>query len=183
MTKSYLGFPYIINFCNLTQTRVNTGFIRNIRRVQQAPYPLIKVRLEELTPVANCRNPDKNTKQLSRIEPKSDHDTHRSSSSQNSKKQSSKKSTRSRGKQNVDSTVNLARSILNNLNIFGNKITHVSTPESGILDADSSSTKSGRRPSVDTVSTYLSHESKDSDSRSTQVSNMITCNKIIFMFK
>lgn len=27
-----------------------------------------------------------------------------------------------------------------------------------VLDADSSSTKSGRRPSVDTVSTYLSHE-------------------------
>lgn len=27
-----------------------------------------------------------------------------------------------------------------------------------MLDADSSSTKSGRRPSVDTVSTYLSHE-------------------------
>lgn len=27
-----------------------------------------------------------------------------------------------------------------------------------VLDVDSSSTKSGRRPSVDTVSTYLSHE-------------------------
>lgn len=27
-----------------------------------------------------------------------------------------------------------------------------------LLDVDSSSTKSGRRPSVDTVSTYLSHE-------------------------
>lgn len=31
-----------------------------------------------------------------------------------------------------------------------------------VLDVDSSSIKSGRRPSVDTVSTYLSHESKGS---------------------
>jgi hypothetical protein len=38
-----------------------------------------------------------------------------------------------------------------------------------VLDADSSSTKSGRRPSVDTVSTYLSHESKDSELRTSQV--------------
>jgi hypothetical protein len=38
-----------------------------------------------------------------------------------------------------------------------------------VLDADSSSTKSGRRPSVDTVSTYLSHESKDSELRASQV--------------
>ena len=38
-----------------------------------------------------------------------------------------------------------------------------------VLDADSSSTKSGRRPSVDTVSTYLSHESKDSGLRASQV--------------
>jgi deltex-like protein len=37
-----------------------------------------------------------------------------------------------------------------------------------VLDADSSSTKSGRRPSVDTVSTYLSHESKDSELRASQ---------------
>jgi deltex-like protein len=34
-----------------------------------------------------------------------------------------------------------------------------------VLDADSSSTKSGRRPSVDTVSAYPSHESKDSELR------------------
>lgn len=93
---------------------------------------------------------------------------------------------------------NLARQILNNLNIFSNKpgqssSAHMSqnhhhqpppTPQrnnpnqrsgseyhrsrsrtrgDSLLDADSSSTKSGRRPSVDTVSTYLSHESKDSN--------------------
>lgn len=31
--------PYIINFCNLTQVKKDTGFVRSIRRVQQAAYP------------------------------------------------------------------------------------------------------------------------------------------------
>lgn len=67
---------------------------------------------------------------------------------------------------------NIARVILSNFNIFSSKHgiennpTATTNVESGqkrktwdtVLDADSSSTKSGRRPSVDTVSTYLSHE-------------------------
>lgn len=32
--------PYIINFCNLTQVRKDTGFVRSVRRVQQATYPV-----------------------------------------------------------------------------------------------------------------------------------------------
>lgn len=40
-----------------------------------------------------------------------------------------------------------------------------SKQDTSVLDADSSSTKSGRRPSVDTVSTYLSHESEMRTSR------------------
>jgi len=48
VSKTYLGFPYIINFCNLTQVRCCTGYVRPIRRIQQAPYPLMKVALEEL---------------------------------------------------------------------------------------------------------------------------------------
>jgi len=51
VSKTYPAFPYIINFCNLTQVRNNTGYVRNIRRVQQAPYPLIKVQPEELRSV------------------------------------------------------------------------------------------------------------------------------------
>lgn len=60
---------------------------------------------------------------------------------------------------------------MSNFNIFSNKhgienSNSVTAIESGqkrktwdnALDVDSSSTKSGRRPSVDTVSTYLSHE-------------------------
>jgi len=50
----------------------------------------------------------------------------------------------------------------------GTTIKHGGASDS-VLDADSSSTKSGRRPSVDTVSTYLSHESKDSELRASQV--------------
>lgn len=49
-------------------------------------------------------------------------------------------------------------------------LTRPDRPDS-VLDADSSSTKSGRRPSVDTVSTYLSHESKDSELRASRVSD------------
>ena len=61
--------------------------------------------------------------------------------------------------------------ILSNFNIFGSKhgVENNNSVDSTasdqkkktwdtVLDADSSSTKSGRRPSVDTVSTYLSHE-------------------------
>lgn len=49
ISKTYLGFPYIINFCNLTQIRANTGYVRNIRRIQQAPYPLVKLSPEEMS--------------------------------------------------------------------------------------------------------------------------------------
>jgi hypothetical protein len=51
---------------------------------------------------------------------------------------------------------------------IGGTVKHNGISDS-VLDADSSSTKSGRRPSVDTVSTYLSHESKDSGLRTSQV--------------
>lgn len=51
MTKTHLGFPYIINFNNLTQKWLTNGFVRSVRRIKQAPYPLVKVRLEELVPV------------------------------------------------------------------------------------------------------------------------------------
>lgn len=51
MSKTHLGFPYVINFSNLTQMWLANGYVRNVRRVKQAPYPLVKVRLEELAPV------------------------------------------------------------------------------------------------------------------------------------
>lgn len=47
MLKSVLGLPFRINFNNLTEVRHPSGPVKNIRRVQQAPYPLIKVSAEE----------------------------------------------------------------------------------------------------------------------------------------
>lgn len=52
MSKTYLNFPYIINFCNLTQVRNTTGFVRNIRRTQLAPYPLVKITPDDVNLVA-----------------------------------------------------------------------------------------------------------------------------------
>lgn len=51
MSKTHLGFPYVINFSNLTQMWLANGYVRSVRRIKQAPYPLVKVRLEELAPV------------------------------------------------------------------------------------------------------------------------------------
>ncbi|XP_012255279.2 protein deltex isoform X2 [Athalia rosae] len=158
VSKSYLGFPYIINFCNLTQVRCCTGYVRPIRRIQQAPYPLVKVALEELPPTTGRRGLNATVKGThAKV-------THKKLPNGNGKKNSKK------GKHGETGSTNIARVILNNLNIFGSK--HVENPvvensiesvqkrktRDSVLDVDSSSTKSGRRPSVDTVSTYLSHE-------------------------
>lgn len=222
VSKSHhLGFPYIINFCNLTQVRNNTGYVRSIRRVQQAPYPLVKVQLQDLVaspsppPLQSSRRPNQ-PRQL----------TPTGSIASNGSGGSSWSGTDCTGKKSVhasnsslkknnkkvkgpnEGAGNIARTIFSN--IFGNKggsnnasgtltpayrvptvlkhppsyrpsssancMPRPDRPES-VLDADSSSTKSGRRPSVDTVSTYLSHESKDSEigaSRNT-VSDFIDC--------
>lgn len=55
----------------------------------------------------------------------------------------------------------IARTILNifgSHNHNGSKDNHNVNHSKEFWDVDSSSTKSGRRPSVDTVSTYLSHD-------------------------
>ncbi|XP_046429356.1 protein deltex isoform X1 [Neodiprion virginianus] len=159
VSKTYLGFPYIINFCNLTQVRCCTGYVRPIRRIQQAPYPLVKVALEELPPTTGRRGLNGTVKNP-HAKP-----THKKLPNGTGKKSSKK------GKHGDTGPTNIARVILNNLNIFGNKhaenvpvesttepVQKRKTRDSNLLDIDSSSTKSGRRPSVDTVSTYLSHE-------------------------
>lgn len=43
-----------------------------------------------------------------------------------------------------------------------------------MLDVDSSSTKSGRRPSLETISTYLSQESRESRATAS-TSDLINC--------
>lgn len=87
---------------------------------------------------------------------------------------------------NISKQIYLYLAIQHDNFFIGNKTPPPLTPGSGIqnglipptttlkkdsvLDIDSSSTRSGRRPSVDTISTYLSHESKDS------------INKVIYLY-
>lgn len=47
MSQTFPKCPYIINFCNLTQMNSRTRFIRGIRRVQQAAYPVGKPPLQQ----------------------------------------------------------------------------------------------------------------------------------------
>ncbi|XP_073982103.1 deltex E3 ubiquitin ligase [Rhodnius prolixus] len=196
ISKTYLGFPYIINFCNLTQVRNNTGFVRNIRRVQQAPYPLVKMTPEEINSMPARRS--------GVISDSANGKTHHHSKKLSSGHGNQSKKGNKKSKISGDGSAgNIARTILSNLNIFSNhhsstnkavgNLQHVQTvcqpqyqvqsssakqsssvstgplqqrhSSSSLLDADSSSTKSGRRPSVDTVSTYLSHDSEHKASK------------------
>ncbi|XP_072381963.1 protein deltex [Diabrotica undecimpunctata] len=185
MSKTHLGFPYLINFSNLTQRWLNNGYLRNVRRIKQAPYPLVKVKLEELAPVTGRRS--SNIRNSSRTPNSSQQGNGTKvigssailNQTDGNKKSTNKKKTSSKTKTGNETTpANLARQILNNLNIFSHKsnVTPLfqSTENKTLLDADSSSTKSGRRPSLDTVSTYLSQESRDSQATAS-TADLINC--------
>ncbi|XP_050435921.1 protein deltex [Adelges cooleyi] len=175
VSKTYLGFPYTINFCNLTQVRNDSGHKKNIRRVNQAPYPLVKIQSDDVIQfndravVDTIRNLSLKDKPL------------RKSSSEYidsfTKKQLQYKKNKQVVPDNHHSGTNIARTLLS---IFANKNPTLSRDpqwplgaaaskscnvsiksDSSIIDLDSSSTRSGRRPSVDTVSTYLSHDSHE----------------------
>lgn len=220
--KSNLGLPYTINFCNLTQVRHPNGPIRNVRRVQQAPYPLVKItsKSNPSTPIMHLRPtyatslqnvnqtmPNISTKPTTKykISPTPPPPITATTTTTNVTSASTKrvlKPAKSKLNLNSDSNAmttpaNLARQILNNLNIFGTKsgssstttTTHQPSTSTTLSNGhgrelsyqrsnsnrsrsysrsrdhysdDLSSLKSSRRPSVDTVSTYLSHESKES---------------------
>ena len=49
------GCPYIMNFCNLTQVRSTSGFVRPMRRVQQAAYPMVKLTQAEVAAMIGRR--------------------------------------------------------------------------------------------------------------------------------
>ncbi|KAJ6638327.1 Protein deltex [Pseudolycoriella hygida] len=211
--KSNLGLPYTINFCNLTQVRHPNGPIRKIRRIQQAPYPLVKITTQSnpSTPVMDTRltyatslqNVNQTIPNISskpttkyKISPTPPPPiTATTSTTQSTKrvlKPAKSKLTLNSDNNTMTTPANLARQILNNLNIFGTKSgsaasnhqPSTSTTMSNNRELsyqrnnsnrsrsysrardhypdDLSSLKSSRRPSVDTVSTYLSHESKES---------------------
>lgn len=227
----------MINFYNLTQVRQPNGPIRNIKRIQQAPYPLVKLPPIQPNMPSTSQQQSQRKQQQQQISSLSSASSSSTSSSmekiqnlpivppkpchmkgkltETTSGQNMKRSTKA-NKSNETGPTNLARQILNNLNIFSNKpgvqssSTHMTqshqqqqqqpppTPQrnnpnqrsgseyhrsrsrtrgDSLLDADSSSTKSGRRPSVDTVSTYLSHESKDSNRSQNigSVSDLLDC--------
>ncbi|XP_018332330.1 protein deltex isoform X2 [Agrilus planipennis] len=176
MSKTHLGFPYIINFSTLTQKWLTNGHIRKVKRTKQAPYPLIKVKIEEMTAVMGRRSTD--IRKSCRIE----HTNVKTENVQNKKSTNGGKKKSQKSKNNNEmSTTNLAKTILHNLNIFGHKSTNNNLPlqehsksTNSVLDADSSSTKSGRRPSLDTVSTYLSQESHESQ-RTASTADLLNC--------
>ena len=48
ISKNFPGCPYIMNFCNLTQVRTNSGMVRPIRRLPQPVYPKVKLTQAEI---------------------------------------------------------------------------------------------------------------------------------------
>ncbi|XP_022916628.1 protein deltex isoform X2 [Onthophagus taurus] len=159
MSKTHLGFPYVINFSNLTLRWLSNGYIRSVRRVKQAPYPLVKMRLDDLPTVTGRRTNDhRKSTRAPNPATKTVTETNKTGNNATNNKNNKKKN-----KNNESS--NLARTILNN--IFGHKNSTSSSNTNNIsINADSSSTKSGRRTSLDTVSTYLSQESRESQATS-----------------
>jgi len=55
ISSYFPGCPYIMNFCNLTQVRKTTGFVRPMRRVQQAAYPMVKLTQAEVAAMIGRR--------------------------------------------------------------------------------------------------------------------------------
>lgn len=243
ISTSYSQMPYIVDFCNMIQTRKPSGPIKQIRRVTQACYPLSKLQSainQQSIAVSNVNkfsqlphNSAISTGRMSinsnRRSIKSNYLQHQQMLSTSAPKlngfndatsqtgstksapishqyntvigipPSGKKPSKppkptkpaNSGESTTTSPTNLARQILNNLNIFSHhhhnhyekgessttykkgfilshngshknskkslcKNTHGST---SMLDLDASSINS-RRPSVDTISTYLSNGSK-----------------------
>ena len=48
VSKHFPGCPYIMNFCNMTQVRTNSGVVRPIRRLPQPSYPMVKLTQAEI---------------------------------------------------------------------------------------------------------------------------------------
>lgn len=129
--------PYRINLSNLTEIRHTNGAIKRIRRVQQAPYPLIKVTpdvdvldtIEQTTtinvPVDRGQCSNGNLKQLpptshksKKLFPNLVKSKHQPIAANDNVGHNVSNSTSSSG---GSSSSKLARQIFNNLNIFSNK--------------------------------------------------------------
>lgn len=255
ISTSYAQMPYIIDFCNMIQTRKPSGPIKQIRRITQAIYPLTKLQsainqqpmasnagkfsqlphnsrmsvnsnrrsvksnylqhqqmLSSSAPKLNSFNDATSQTGSTKSAPVMQHHYNAVTGIPPSGKKAAKppKPAKPSNSGETTSPTNLARQILNNLNIFSHhhhnyekgeasatykkgfilhgghksskkslgKSTHGST---SMLDLDTSSINS-RRPSVDTISTYLSNGSKGSRGGSVRgkasygsVSDLLNC--------
>lgn len=257
ISSSYIHMPYIIDFCNMTQTRKPSGPIRQIRRISQAPYPLTKLP-SAINPQHSSSmviNSLPNTLNVNRISinaqrrknnylqqqmhsmsvPRLSNNFYADTISQTGSVRSAPlshaitlppsgkntklkppKPTKSNNSESTTSPTNLARQILNNLNIFSHHHHHhhhhsdkseaTTNHKKGFILSHGSSYKNSkkavcknlhsststldmetmsinsRRPSVDTISTYLSNGSKGSRGGSVRgkasygsVSDLLNC--------
>lgn len=137
-----LNLPYRVNLSNLTEIRHTNGAVKRIRRVQQAPYPLIKVNpdvelfgvLDTVERSTNINVPA-NTASLNSLKqlpltssapskskklfPNLVKSKHQTSSTHDSNTTNGAPNTSSSS--SGSSSSKLARQIFNNLNIFSNK--------------------------------------------------------------
>lgn len=251
ISTSYAHMPYIIDFCNMIQTRKPSGPIKQIRRVTQASYPLSKLQSainQQSSAISNANkynqlpnatsrmsinsnrrsiksNYLQHQQMLSTSAPKLNNFNDATSQTGSTKsapmlhqyntvtgippsgaKKFAKPPKPTKPGETTTSPTNLARQILNNLNIFSHhhhnhyekgeasssykkgfilshngshktskkslcKNTHGST---SMLDLETSSINS-RRPSVDTISTYLSNGSMRGKPSYGSVSDLLNC--------
>lgn len=142
--SSKLNLPIRINLSNLTEIRHTNGAIKRIRRVQQAPYPLIKVNADvelfdvldtverstniivpanpaspkQLPPVSAPSKSKKLFPNLVKLKTAATNDSNQSQTVSNTSSSSS-----------GSSSSKLARQIFNNLNIFSNKSHNSDQPQ------------------------------------------------------
>ncbi|XP_055604063.1 protein deltex [Uranotaenia lowii] len=185
LTKTPLNLPYTINFLNLTQIRHQNGPLRSIRRIQQAPYPLVKVPNQAAITIPQSTIQPQT--QQPNLPPKPNHQPSASTSSSsnlhlnhqalhvksksqpvlcNSSNSSQKRPTKTLkvGKQ-LDivpvTPTNLARQILHNLNIFGTK--HHHTSQDSHQQSQFSTDHSSQRPPAFQQSIRSQHSNTSSN--------------------
>uniref|UniRef100_A0A336M6U9 E3 ubiquitin-protein ligase n=1 Tax=Culicoides sonorensis TaxID=179676 RepID=A0A336M6U9_CULSO len=168
--KTYLRLQFTINFLTLTQISDGGRTVKSVRRIQQAPYPKLSIKNEavakslEMLEISSRQSFHTNTNpRPKQIIP--GNQTNIINHKPNSKREKSS--------HEHSGPSNIARQILNfvsktSVTKFGNhKTPSEHQPRSRVRqkhsqDTDSSSVKSNRRPSVDTVSTYLTNFSRES---------------------
>ena len=178
--KHFPGFPYIMNFCNLTQVRSNNGVVRPIRRIPQAAYPMIKLTQAEIASMIHRKEERKRfLKEIQEKRAENLANLHQKNKKKltNGKKavknlmssifHHNQKSNNLKKSAQLSSSAHNLTTASNTSSPFKHPVQPLQhprqqqhhhyrrMPESSFSDATSSIV---RRPSVDTISTYLSHE-------------------------